>query len=545
MALPFPFDWKKPDYRAVFEWRAERLKRIRAKPELLPTLKRFYRDNPGQFLTDWGMTNDPRNAATATTGPIADRRPTWVPFILFPRQEDWVAWLLERWHAREPGLTEKSRDMGLSWLSVGTAATLCMMQTGVNVGFGSRKEEYVDSLGDPKSLFWKAREFISSVPPEFRAGWTRSHHAPFKRMIFPDTESAMTGEAGDGIGRGDRTSLYFVDESAHLERPQLVEASLSNTTDCRIDLSSVKGTNNPFAEKRFGGRINVFSFNWRDDPRKDQTWYDKKTNELDPVVVAQEIDMNYSASVEGVVIPNEWIQASIDAHDRLGFKPTGKHRAALDVADEGVDKNGFAKAHGVVLQFIDEWSGKGSDIYRTTEQAFGLCDLNDKTIALRYDADGLGAGVRGDGRVINEHRKARGQALIRLETFRGSAEVVDKTKQAVEGRTNEDYFANLKAQSWWALRKRFERTYNAVMKRHAFDRDEIISIASSCGNYMKLVTELSQPTYVTNGAGKIVIDKKPEGAKSPNLADAVMILYAPLKAPLVVSAETLARAQGV
>jgi hypothetical protein len=42
-----------------------------------------------------------------------------------------------------------------------------------------------------------------------------------------------------------------------------------------------------------------------------------------------------------------------------------------------------------------------------------------------------------------------------------------------------------------------------------------------------LVAELSQPTYSTNAVGKIVINKKPDGMKSPNNADAVMIRFAP------------------
>ena len=32
----------------------------------------------------------------------------------------------------------------------------------------------------------------------------------------------------------------------------------------------------------------------------------------------------------------------------------------------------------------------------------------------------------------------------------------------VEGRTNADFFANLKAQSWWALRQRFQNTHRAL-----------------------------------------------------------------------------------
>lgn len=89
------------------------------------------------------------------------------------------------------------------------------------------------------------------------------------RILFPETESAMTGEAGDGIGRGDRTSFYIVDESAFLERPYLADASLSATTNCRQDISTPNGMANSFAERRHSGKIDVFTFHWRDDPRKD------------------------------------------------------------------------------------------------------------------------------------------------------------------------------------------------------------------------------------------------------------------------------------
>jgi hypothetical protein len=39
--------------------------------------------------------------------------------------------------------------------------------------------------------------------------------------------------------------------------------------------------------------------------------------------------------------------------------------------------------------------------------------------------------------------------------------------------------------------------------------------------------ELSKQTYTINAVGKVAIDKKPDGTKSPNLADAVMICYQP------------------
>jgi len=516
---PFKFDHRNPDYREVYAWRVERLTRIRKDAEqggqLLAALKVFYAENPAQFIIDWGQTFDPRNADIGA--------PTWMPFILFPKQEEWVHWFMERWQRREPGITEKTRDFGMSWLTIATGATLCIFRPGIVAGYGSRKEDLVDKIGDPDSLFWKAREFVAALPKEFRAGWKREAHAAHMRMTFPDTGSVMKGEAGDGIGRGGRTSFYFVDEAAHIPRAELNEASLSANTNCRIDVSSVKGMTNTFAKKRHGGRINVITLGWRDDPRKDDAWYAKKKAELDPVVVAQEIDLDYSASVEGVVIPSAWVTAAVDAHKKLGIAITGSRNGALDVADEGKDKNAFAGRHGILVDLVDDWSGVGDDIFGTVEKAMAHCDDRGYT-DFRYDADGLGAGVRGDARVINDRRKAQGRKAIEAVPFRGSAAPERPEFEMVPERKNKDFFANEKARAWWALRLRFQATFRAVTQGVMSDFDALISLDSTLPKLATLQVELSQPTYSINSAGKVVIDKAPDGAKSPNMADAVMIL---------------------
>ncbi|MGA4365416.1 TerL protein [Pantoea ananatis] len=526
MPIPFPFDFKNPDYTQVFEWRMERLQRIRANPEVLPALKAFYRDNPAQFIIDWGMTVDPRNVERGL--------PARIPFLLFPKQEEWIQWFVEHWRTSKPGITEKTRDMGMSWLTVGMAASLCLFNRGIIAGFGSRKEEYVDKIGSPKSLFDKARNFIGLLPVEFRGGWNPKAHAPHMRILFPENDSAMTGEAGDGIGRGDRTSFYIVDESAFLERPYLVDASLSATTNCRQDISTPNGMANSFAERRHSGKVDVFTFHWRDDPRKDDAWYKKQCEELDAVTVAQEIDINYSASVEGVLIPSAWVQAAVDAHIKLGIQPTGQRMGALDVADEGKDTNAFTSRHGFLLEDIEEWSGKGDDIFGTVQKAFTICDQR-RLEMYRFDSDGLGAGARGDARVINEQRKERRERQITATPYRGSGSPANPEDEAVpgeygqQGRLNKDFFANAKAQGWWRLRTLFRNTWRAVEEKMPFSPDEIISISGSMKLKNKLIVELSQPTYSVNGVGKIVVDKKPDGTKSPNLADSTMIAYAPME----------------
>lgn len=529
------FDFRNPDYIPIFQERVRRLNWIRANPDKVPGLLAHYRNGHiADFINDWGMTYDPRNVGTST--------PAAMPFVLFPRQREWIDKVVEKWGKREPLITEKSRDAGVSWLAVSIGASICILFNGATIGYGSKLLDLTDNLGDPKSLFWKARYFIQNIPAEFRPGWDISRHAPHKRIMFPHSGSAMTGEGGDEIGRGGRTSLFFVDESAHIERPKKVDAALSATTMCRIDISSANGTANPFYQRRSSGKIEVFTFHWRQDPRKDQDWYDKQVAELDPVVVAQEIDINYAASVTGILIPSSWVQAAVDADKVLGFKASGKRRGALDIADEGIDLNAFCIAHGIVVEDVRAWSGKGDDIFGTVQEAFRLCDEFDLD-GFEYDADGLGAGARGDARVVNEARKAAKVRELKVLPFRGSGEVFQKEKPiptaagegGKDGRKNGDFFANAKAQGWWSLRVQFQRTYRAVeaVKRgevSPYDPDDLIVLRGSMPSLAQVITELSQPTYTQNTAGKILVDKAPEGTKSPNYADSIMIKMAPRRA---------------
>jgi hypothetical protein len=524
MPYPFAIDYKNPDYNAVWQWRIDRLAAARRDPGLLTAAKQYYKENPIALIQDWGVTFDPRA--------IEVGRSALLPFIPFPAQIEWLQWVLECWRDRENGLSDKSRDMGLTWCAGGLAAALAVAHPGFVAGFGSRKEDLVDKAGDPDAIFFKIRCFLQNLPPEFRAGWSPHNHthSSHMRIMIPDTGAVIRGEGGKNIGRGGRVSIEFVDEAAHLENPQAVETSLSATTNCRIDISSVNGMNNPFAEKRHSGRVRVKTMHWSADPRKDQAWYDKQKSKFNALVVAQEIDIDYSASAEGVLIPLEWIDAAIDAHIKLGITVTGKRFGALDVSDEGKDMNAFTKRHGILLDYAEDWSGKGSNIYATTLRAIGNC------IALgldefQYDSDGLGVGVRGDAEAINGLENRAAFPKIDAVAFRGSGEVRNKEKQvpgAYKGVTNENFFRNRKAQEYWELRCRFENTYKAVVEKLVVDPEDIISLSSKLKDIQKIRMELHQVQYKqSEGTAKIIVVKTPDGMTSPNYADSIMICYSP------------------
>lgn len=532
-------DYKNPDYAGIMIERMNRLAFIRKKPEVVDAMKAHYLVAPWDMISDWGVTFDPREVEVG--------RPGTIPMVLWPKQVELIQAIIDQWRDRKPMLIEKSRDWGVSWCFIGLSCVLCLQYDGMEIGFGSRKAEYVDKTDDMKALFPKARRFMEYLPAEFRGGHVPWRDAPYMRMRFPETGSMISGEAGKGIGRGDRKGIYFVDESAHLENPMSVENSLSQTTNCRIDVSSVNGPTNPFAKKASAGKIRKFVCDWRDDPRKDKAWYDKQVYELDPVTVAQEIDRDYNASALGILIPAAWIQSSIDALRKLGIAPTGTRTLGFDVADEGLDKLGAVGGQGVEVDYVEEWSGKGADIFTSTEHVFNVCDEFDYAM-IRYDGDGLGAGVRGDATIINQQRRKVGRRVIAIEAFRGSDGVWEPEKEEIKGFKNVDRYANRKAQSWWWLRERFKKTHRWVTgddEGHKIpcNADEIVSISSKCARYLELVDQLKQPTYAMNGVGKILVNKTPPGTKSPNLADAAMIKFSTVtKAPMIVTGDMLARA---
>lgn len=359
--------------------------RMRADPAIAAGLKEFYKDHPVEFITQWCITFDPRNAEVGL--------PTTMPFLLFPKQAEFINWLRDRWLGREDGLAEKSRDMGVSWLCVAFAVWMWLFHPGTVAGFGSRKEEYVDDLNDPKSLFWKARQLISLLPVEFRpVGWDPKKHAPFMTIKNPENGATIVGESGDNIGRGNRTSIYFKDESAFYERAESIDAALSQTSNCKIDVSTPNGNGNPFYRKRHSGKVKVFTFHWRDDPRKGPEWYAKQVNDLDAVVLAQEVDIDYNASTSDAWISGELIERA-QAKGAADVEVNGPWMIGVDAAHMGDDESGISRRRGLLtLPLIMRTKLDGPALAAEVEEA--CKDLEDAggtigMIAIELDGPGV------------------------------------------------------------------------------------------------------------------------------------------------------------
>lgn len=554
---PVPHDsahWP-PDYSAIYLWRIKTLQTLMQDFSMLLSAKAYYSNHAAEFIMDWMDTYDPRKSPNNANP--EQRGEKWMPFVFFERQKDVIDFFESCSKDQESGLIEKCRDFGLTWLACAYSVWRWLFIKDDAIGWGSRKESLVDRSGDPDSIFEKMRLIIRRLPAIWLpAGFNWARHTTFMKIINPENGAVIAGEAGDNIGRGGRRSCYFLDEAAYIERPEKVEASLGDNTNVRFDISSVNGIGNVFHRRREHGiewspgaeipkgYIRVFVADWRDHPLKTQEWYDLRKSRYEREgmahIFAQEVDRNYSAAISNVVIPYEWIEKAVDAHIKVPYfaeafkEHTGEYTAGLDVADEGGDRNALTIREWVVWRYVDEWGERDPGI--TTRKAIMACRPYSGHISCQYDSIGVGAGVKTEyNRLVEE--KVISRYEIPFIPWNAGASVVNPYERIIpndnDSLKNKDFFDNLKAQAWWSLRTRFYKTYKAVTEGAIYPASELISLDSSMRLLEQLKKELAQPTRGQSSRLKMLIEKKPNGMKSPNLADSGVQAFFPLESDVI------------
>lgn len=521
-----------PDYLLEKRRRLKILLKAQEDRESRIALMKFYKTHPAEWIGDFCVTFDPRAVENRL-----------MPFVLFPRQQEFIYFLWQCLKDKENGLVEKCRDVGASWLCCGFAAWLWIFHEGSTIGFGSRKSEYVDKKDDPKAILPKIRQILRNLPawmmPE---GFKWGEHSTHMKITNPYNMASITGEGGDSIGRGGRTTMFFKDESAHYENPESIQAALDDNTDVQIDISSVNGSANVFYRRRMAGdlwsidkqmppnRTRVFVFDWRDHPAKTQEWYDARRVKAEAEgmmhMFAQEVDRDYSGSVQGVLIPAEWVRACIDADQKINMPKIGLLRGGQDVADDGGDKNALVLMHGPIVLMASHWAGEAG---AAAEIALPIC-IEKGVMLLNYDSIGVGVGFKTGVNNIKKINTA--YEGLKLVSWDAGGAVRDPQKRVIDGDrespTNIDFFYNWKAQAWWRSRTKIYKTFLAVTQGKEYPPEELISFPSNIPNIHQLILELSQPTKAYSTDGRLKIDKKPNGAVSPNVADAFIIADNPI-----------------
>lgn len=235
------------------------------------------------------------------------------------------------------------------------------------------------------------------------------------------------------------------------------------------------------------------------------------------------------------IIKPAWVEAAVDAHLKIpGFPMGGGKIGGMDIsggiegdvaAPKSNDPNALAWRYGCVLSGLEEWQDENPN--KAAAYAHPIL-LREGVDTLHIDDIGVGASVPGELRRLHGLVPNAPVASFLGWTASESPAMADREYQP--GKTHGDMFSNLKAQGWGLLGDRFRNTWQA-RNGLPYDAEQLISIPFGLPLRDKLQAELSQPRRESiNGRMKVESKRslKKRGVPSHNLADAVVMAFAPI-----------------
>lgn len=309
-------------YSENIKYRAQLLMGCEKDPTLRNEVKELCRRDILYWINCFCYTKNPRC------------KPDVLPFIIYEAyQKDYILSIQSAIDSQEDLLTDKSRDMGVSWMVLYVFTHKWLFENGSDFRVGSRKEDFVDKLGDIDTLLEKVRFTLMRQPLwMLPKGFELEKHAGYMRIINPENNNAILGEsANEHFGSGGRRKAILLDEFSKWDN-SVAEGSWTSTADvakCRLVVSTPNGSGNKFAILANGTKekIKKISLHWTLHPEKGKDayyldngvkitvndlkeafklwqsgirmrspWYDAESERRSDNDLAQEVDIDYLRS---------------------------------------------------------------------------------------------------------------------------------------------------------------------------------------------------------------------------------------------------------
>lgn len=378
------------------------------KPELRAIQVQMCKNDILFWVNQYACTYNPR------------KTPSTIPFITYDYEDRLLLKMVDCIRNQKDLLIEKSRDMGVSWCFLLVYTWFWQFQgEGNDFLVGSRKEQYIDVMGNMDTLLEKIRFLLHNQPKwMWPRGFDFKTHSNYMRILNPETKSTIGGEAtNNNFSRGGRRKSIAMDEFAFWECDVAAWRASADSTNCRIVISTPCGFNNQFAKLRHSGSIDVETLHWRMHPEKDQAWYDNecKRRNNDAVEIAQELDINYEGSEEGVLYEFSEMKKAVRNEPLLS---PDRIVVSLDPAGEGEDEAVFYVCNNgniVERKFI----AKSTDPQLAAESIF----LINKYKAQVFICDSIGNSVAD----LTSQLLGKNERQVKVIKFKSSEKSKDPT----------------------------------------------------------------------------------------------------------------------
>jgi terminase large subunit-like protein len=229
-----------------------------------------------------------------------------LPFITWPFQDKAMLILNDCVEKGNDVVLAKTRDVGATWVFLAVFLWRWQFRDMNSFLVVSRKEEYVDKTGDPKTLFWKLDYMLKRQPIWLKPSMGRS----LLSLRNLDNGSTIDGESTNGdVARGDRRTAIGLDEFAAVENGRAVLSATRDATSCRVFVSTPGDADCAFNEVVKKRPYVKLYLHWTLHPDKARglyyqdgkprsPWYDKEVVDRghNAVEVARELDLDFEGS---------------------------------------------------------------------------------------------------------------------------------------------------------------------------------------------------------------------------------------------------------
>jgi len=223
-----------------------------------------------------------------------------IEFKLYPYQEEYARQLVDHIRDGKDLFVEKSRDMGVSWVTLAVILWFWLYEDSFQALIGSRKEDYVDNR-QIDSLFGKFDYMLRCLSVD---GFNPDKHRTYMKLTHPTNKSVILGESANAnFSRAGRYQIVFFDEMAFWQFEQNSWESAGDATPCRLAVTTPSAQPSFSKALRNSGLIEVKTLHWQLHPLKDDEWYQREKLRRTAEEVARELDINWEGSLEGIVYP--------------------------------------------------------------------------------------------------------------------------------------------------------------------------------------------------------------------------------------------------
>lgn len=256
------------------------------------------------------------------------------------------------------------------------------------------------------------------------------------------------------------------------------------------------------------------------------------------------------AGSEGdVIIDQDWLKAARFASNHPDWVKAGIKKVAYDPAGQGKDSNAAVYADGNCIKYVDEWE-KSQDLRKATRRALNLLRENEAEEFIYDECGGFGDGVSVfvDDNITGKDFDDDGVCFEKIEIevtpFNAgdpvpgpkdkdnpseSDKIKDTEKQPYE------IYANQKAHAHGVVAQMLYNTFRFIeLGERDINPEDMISLDIEDDDlWKKIMREMSTALWVKSEANsKKKVEskaamKKRTGQESPNINDAIIMLYAP------------------